>query len=161
MPLRTSRFSNLGPLLLGGVALWAGAALAQPAARPPEAGVAAASDAAQAAPPVPSAMTGRLMYELLVSEMSFDQGDERDAVRIMLAAARRTNDAGLYQRATKMAIQSRNGPAALEATRAWRRAHPDSFEAGQYELQVLIALGRLAGTEALIQGLFLVRRCNT
>ena len=50
------------------------------------------------------------------------------------------------QRATEMAIQSRAGPAALETVRAWREAHPRSLEAIRYELQVLLALGRVADT---------------
>jgi tetratricopeptide (TPR) repeat protein len=52
----------------------------------------------------------------------------------------------VYQRATDMAIQSRAGPAALEAVRAWRQAFPQSLQATRYELQVLLALGRVSET---------------
>jgi hypothetical protein len=45
-----------------------------------------------------------------------------------------------------MAIQSRAGPAALEAVRAWRQAFPQSLQATRYELQVLLALGRVSET---------------
>ena len=97
--------------------------------------------------PAQSRMTARLMYELLVGEMLFLQGDAQNGAAFVQNAARRTGDEDLFKRAAQMAIQSRSGPAALETTRAWRQAFPNSSEAGQYELQVLIVLGRVAETE--------------
>lgn len=102
-------------------------------------------------PPAQSALTAPLMYELLVSEMLFGDGDAPDSVSLMLNAARRTSDEALYKRATEMAIQSRSGPAAIETTRAWRQAFPKSAQAAQYELQVLIVLGRVAETREPLQ----------
>ena len=92
--------------------------------------------------------TARLMYELLLAEFSFQDGDPQSGYRFMLDAARRTGDEALFRRATDMAIQSRSGPGALEVARAWREAHPDSVDANRYELQVLLALNRVAETEA-------------
>ncbi|QTD46632.1 tetratricopeptide repeat protein [Ottowia testudinis] len=92
-------------------------------------------------------MTARLMYELLVGELLFREGDAQKGTAYVLDAARRLGDESLFKRATEMAIQSRSGPTALEATRAWRQALPSSSEAGQYELQVLIVLGRIGETE--------------
>ena len=126
-------------------------------APPPALAAAAPASATQAAPeptpPPQSALTGRLMYELLVGEISFDLGDAQQGAAYLLDAARRTGDEALYKRATEMAIQSRAGPAALEAVRAWRQTHPDSLEAIRYELQVLLALGRVADTAAPMQAL--------
>ncbi|MDO5623573.1 MAG: tetratricopeptide repeat protein [Pseudomonadota bacterium] len=126
---------------------------ASPATAPevaaPESTAPAVTQAAEpAAPPLPSGMTGRLMYELLVAELLLQEGDGATATRLMLDAARRTDDEAVYQRAVEAAIQSRSGPAALEATRAWRQAFPASPEASQYELQVHIVLGRVAEAEA-------------
>ncbi|MDR2155552.1 MAG: tetratricopeptide repeat protein [Burkholderiaceae bacterium] len=100
-----------------------------------------------------SALTGPLLYELLVSEITFRQGDAQAGVSYMLEAARRTGDESLYKRATEMAISSRSGPAALETARAWRRAFPQSIRAARFELQVLIVLGRVAETEDLVRKL--------
>jgi len=126
-------------------------------APPPALAAAAPASATQAAPeptpPPQSALTGRLMYELLVGEISFDLGDAQQGAAYLLDAARRTGDEALYKRATEMAIQSRAGPAALEAVRAWRQAHPDSLEAIRFELQVLLALGRVSDTAAPMQAL--------
>lgn len=128
--------------LLGGAVLacaaWAAAAQA-PAA--PQAG------AAQAGVPETSRLNARLLYELLLAELLAREGEAQQGAAYMLNAARRTGDEALFKRATELAIQSRAGPAALEATRAWRQAFPDSAQAGQYELQVLIVLGRVAETE--------------
>ena len=140
------------------LAVWAlasvgGAALSQTPPAPPQAPASAPADAASSSskPPAQSAMTARLMYELLLSEMSFQRGDAQSAVSLMLDAARRTGDEALYKRAAELAIQSRSGPAALEATRAWRQAYPKSVAAGQYELQVLIVMGRVADTEDAVR----------
>lgn len=116
---------------------------AAPASAPPQA---EATPKAVAGAPVQSGLTARLMYELLVGEMSFDLGDPQQGTAYLLDAARRADDETVYQRATDMAIQSRAGPAALEAVRAWRQAFPQSLQATRYELQVLLALGRVSET---------------
>jgi len=134
--------------VLGGWALALAAPLAlgqTPPASPPGA---AAAPASAASAPTSSRMTARLLYELMIGEMLFRQGDAQNGASYVLSAARRTGDEQLFKRAAQMAIQSRSGPAALETVRAWREAHPPSVEAGQYELQVLIVLGRVSETEA-------------
>ncbi len=138
----------------GGLAL-AFAATATLAQAPAAAPQAAASDAVASAEasPAQSGLSARLMYELLISEMLFRQGDAHNSTGYMLNAARRTGDESLFKRATEMAIQSRSGPAALDATRAWRQAQPGSTEASRYELQVLIVLGRIAETEGPLRDL--------
>ncbi|MEZ5608059.1 MAG: tetratricopeptide repeat protein [Burkholderiaceae bacterium] len=122
-----------------------------PGSTPPQA--AAVPEATPARAPAQSALTARLMYELLVGEISFDLGDPQQGAAYLLDAARRANDEAVYQRATEMAIQSRAGPAALEAVRAWRQAFPQSLQAIRYELQVLLALGRVSETAAPVKAL--------
>ena len=109
---------------LGGLALACGAAaaLAQTVQTP----AASAPAAAASAPAAPSRMTARLMYELLIGELLFRGGDAPKGTAYVLNAARRVGDESLFKRATEMAIQSRSGPAALEASRAWRQAAPNS-----------------------------------
>jgi Flp pilus assembly protein TadD len=127
---------------------------AQPAASQP---APAASDAGQARapkrklPPPQSALTAPLMYQLLLGEFTFRQStleSTQSGFEVMLDAARRTGDPQLFKRATEMALQARSGPNALQAARAWRTALPQSPDASRYELQVLIALGRIQETAA-------------
>ena len=141
-------FFRVFPLLT----LVSGLAVAQaPEPAQPASAAAPAAGASAAAPektPRPSALTARLLYELLVGELSFQEGEANQGIELMLDAARRTNDSALYKRAVEMAIQSRSGSMAMDAVRAWRRADPQSPDANRLELQVLVALGRIAESEA-------------
>ena len=137
--------------VLAGMALvmTACAALAQAPAAP-------ASAAQVATPPAQSAQSAldaRLLYQLLLGEIVFGQGDTQAGAGYILDAARRTGDEALFKRAAEMAIIARSGPAALDATHAWRQAQPDSVEAARFELQVLVALGRVGETEAPLREL--------
>lgn len=93
--------------------------------------------------PPQSGMDAQLLYELLIAEMSFNSVDEQGAASYMLGIARSHDNEELYQRATEMALQSQDGTLALEAARGWHEAYPDSSQASQYELQILLALGRV------------------
>ena len=102
------------------------------------------------APVQVSTLDAQLFYQLLVGELSTVEGEPAAGFALMLDAARKTNDAQLYQRATEIALQSRSGDAALQAVRAWRQAQPDSREAIRYQLQILIVLNRpVEASEAL------------
>lgn len=93
-----------------------------------------------------SALTAELFFDVLVGELSARSGDTADAAALMLDAARRTRDARLYQRTVELALQTRSGDIALAAARAWKEAQPESRDARRLELQILIALNRLAET---------------
>jgi len=112
--------------ILGGVvvACAAVAALAQT----PSAPQAGASQTIEAGAPEPSRLNARLLYELLLAELLAREGQAQQGAAYMLSAARRVGDEALFKRAR-------------------RHAFPQSAQAGQYELQVLIVLGRVAETE--------------
>jgi tetratricopeptide (TPR) repeat protein len=93
-----------------------------------------------------SSLDGELFYELLLGEIKAGEGDLSNGFALILDAARKTNDAQLYQRAADIALQSRSGESALQATQAWRRAQPESREANRYLLQILVALNRIGET---------------
>ncbi len=97
--------------------------------------------------PVNSNLDGELFYQLLVSEMTAQSGDNGSAYAFMLDAARKANSARLYERAVELALQGRSGESALEAAQAWARAFPSSREANRYQLQILLGLNRLAETQ--------------
>ena len=108
--------------------------------------LAAAEAPVAPAPPEVSALDGELFYQLLLGEMTTQDNEPAAGYALILDAARKTNDAQLYQRATDIALQSRSGDSALQAARAWRLAQPAAREPNRYELQILIALNRISDT---------------
>ncbi len=100
-----------------------------------------------------SALDAQLFYQLLIGELSAIAGEPAPAVSLILDAAEKTNDPQLYQRATELALQSRSGEAALQAARAWKKAHPTSIEASRYMLQILLALNRVTETAEPLKAL--------
>ena len=131
--------------------LWLAVPLAMAQAAPPGAvpaagpsGLAEAKAAQESAPH--SALDSALFYQLLVGEITTQDGEPAAGFALMLDAARKTNDSRLYQRATDIALQARSGDAALQAASAWKQSFPASREANRYVLQILIALNRIADT---------------
>lgn len=100
-----------------------------------------------------SELDASLLYELMLAELLFNEGDSQQAITYMLDAAQRVGDEALFERATEMAIQSRSGNAALVATQMWHENFPDSLHASRYELQVLMALGKTEETGPAVQNL--------
>jgi tetratricopeptide (TPR) repeat protein len=93
-----------------------------------------------------SGLDGELFYQLLVSEMSAQSGDNGSAYGLMLNAARKVNSSRLYERAVEIALRARSGEAALDAAQTWARAFPSSVEANRFQLQILLGLNKI--TEA-------------
>lgn len=103
--------------------------------------------AAASSPPPPvqsSALDAPLFYQLLIAELELQRGQPGVAFQVLLDAARRTADEALFRRVVNVALQARAGNEALQATRAWRQALPESSEALQTQLQLMAALGQLA-----------------
>ncbi len=96
--------------------------------------------------PTVSGLNAELFYQLLIGEISVRGDQPGEGFSLMLDAARKTNEAKLYERAVEIAIQARSGDSALQAARAWRSAQPNSREANRSYLQILVALNRIADT---------------
>ena len=96
--------------------------------------------------PDQSALDATLFLQLLLGELSVQGGVPGEAYSLILDAARKVNDARLYERAVNVALQARSGEPALQAARAWAKAFPKSKEANRYVLQILIGLNRLGET---------------
>ena len=138
-----ARMKQLSRLALG--VLWlATLPLHAQTPTPEPSGLAQAKAAQEAAPS--SALDSALFYQLLIGEITTQDGEPAAGFALMLDAARKTRDPQLYQRATEIALQSRSGDAALQSAKAWTEAIPDSREASRFVLQILIALGRIAET---------------
>ena len=131
MPARSVRFKATPALALAGVCL-----LFAPGARAQEESVAV----------VNSNLTAPLFYQLLIGEIELREGAAGTAYEVLLDAARKTREEQLFRRATDIALQARAGDQALAAVQAWRAALPASLEALRYQVQLLVALNRVAET---------------
>jgi tetratricopeptide (TPR) repeat protein len=89
-------------------------------------------------------LDAQTFYQVLLGELNAQSSDPGTGFAFILDAARRTNDAKLYQRAVSIAFAGRSGDGALQAARAWQQAQPQSREANRNALQILIALNRPA-----------------
>ncbi len=109
--------------------------------------------AAPSAPKTPerSALDAQLMYQLLISELSFQNTDYGSAYGLMLHAARESGDAQLYERAIEMALTARDANAAMGAAKAWQQAQPQSPDPDRHLLQLAIGLNRLPDSLAVLQ----------
>jgi tetratricopeptide (TPR) repeat protein len=107
--------------------------------------------AAAAKAPERSALNASIFYQVMLAELSFNNGDIRAAYSLMLYAARESNEAQLFQRAVDMALSGRDANAAVGAAKAWQQALPQSQEADRYLLQLLIGLNRLPETLVPLQ----------
>ena len=90
-----------------------------------------------------SAMTGELLYEILLGEMNLRQGEPAAGFSLLLDAARKSNDVQLYDRAVEIALQARSGDGALMAARTWSQAWPQDRKANFQVLQILLALNQV------------------
>lgn len=122
-------------------------------AAPPSAGAQPVTPArrvppATPAPPVDnSRLDAPLFYQLLLAEMQLRNGDPATGFQLLLDAARRSRDEAVFRRATEIALQARAGDQALAAVLAWREALPASADALRYQVQMLVALNRVAEAE--------------
>jgi tetratricopeptide (TPR) repeat protein len=139
-PKRSHSLTALGQALaLAGLLL--GSPMAVLAAEPAPAAVAPAS--AETTPPVQnSRMDGPLFYQVLVSEVQARSGNVGTAYQIYLELARKHKSPELFKRAVEIALQARAGEEALTAAKAWRQATPQSREAAEFNVQILLAMGR-------------------
>ncbi|MFP5467634.1 MAG: tetratricopeptide repeat protein [Gammaproteobacteria bacterium] len=100
-----------------------------------------------------SRLDAPLFYQLLLGELNARGGDPGTAYSLILDAARRERDAGLYRRAVEIALQGRSGDSALLAARAWAKAMPESGDADRFVLQIQLALNRPAETAATLRAI--------
>ena len=93
---------------------------------------------------VNSAITGELLYEILLGELNLRLGEPAAGFSLLLDAARKSNDAQLYDRAVDIALKARSGDGALMAARAWAQAWPQDRKANSQVFQILVALNQVS-----------------
>jgi tetratricopeptide (TPR) repeat protein len=111
----------------------------------------------EAAPADPEAglpkveLTGKLLYQLTSAEFEFRSGNYQGPYLTILSLAQQTRDPRLAQRAAEMAITAKQADDALAALRLWRQLAPNSDEAAQYYLGLIILTERFAEAEPILQ----------
>ena len=123
---------------------------------------------AQAAKPQPAPQSARTspLEGTLAGEFALQAGNLDEATRWYLQAAQATDDAGLAERATRIALLANDDARAAEALELWRKRAPESLamraaeatlslrrndaRAARRELQALLAAGDEGWRHALI-----------
>jgi tetratricopeptide (TPR) repeat protein len=102
------------------------------------------ADGVKKAPTAPKGMDTEFVYKFLVGEIAGQRGDLGLASAILLDLASTSRDASLAERATRAAIYGNRVQVALRASTLWAELDPDSSEARQTVVQLLMASGRIA-----------------
>lgn len=110
-----------------------------------------AEKAAQMARLPKVALTPTLLNQLLRAEFAFRQGDWQGPYLTMLALAQQTRDPRLARRAAEMALAARQQDDTLAAVREWRKLDPESDEATQYYLGMVILSDNIVDAEEIFR----------
>lgn len=94
------------------------------------------------------------LYDLLVAEIAGQQRDFDLAMDMYLKQARLTKDAGVAERATRVAQYLRNVEAISEAATLWRQAAPENPEPYQISASILLHQKQYAQALPLIERAF-------
>ena len=84
-----------------------------------------------------------MLFDFLLAETAAQRGDQEIAVRTYLKLARTTRDPRVAQRATEIALQSRQAAPALGAAQIWVDVSPESATARQTLAALLVSADRL------------------
>jgi Flp pilus assembly protein TadD len=76
-------------------------------------------------------LTGQILYQMMLAEISGARGYGRQATQSYLDLARRTRDARIARRAAEMAVISRQAELLTEAAQVWLDLEPTSVQAQQ------------------------------
>lgn len=96
-------------------------------------------------------LTSALLNQLLRAEFGFRNGDWQGPYLTMLSLAQQTRDPRLARRAAEMALAARQPEDTLAAVRQWRQLDPESDEANQYYLGMVILSDNIADAEAIFR----------
>lgn len=93
------------------------------------------------------------MYEILAAELAGRRGMLGVASENYLSASKKTNDVRVAERATKLAIFSRNWEQAQQASERWSELEPENLEARQILAQIYLNQGDVSGATGALKGL--------
>jgi tetratricopeptide (TPR) repeat protein len=92
-------------------------------------------------------LTSSLLNQLLKAEFAFRKGDWQGPYLTMLSLAQQTRDPRLARRAAEMAVAARQADDTLAAVRLWRELDPESDEATQYFVGMVVTTDNNADVE--------------
>ncbi|MDD4887829.1 MAG: tetratricopeptide repeat protein [Thiomonas sp.] len=99
----------------------------------------------------PSAQdTARQVFAVLAGEIAANTGHPGVAYTELLKAATELDAEPLFRRAAEIALRAGAPDKALAAAQAWRKAMPDSREAGAWVVQLQLMMGRTSEAGATI-----------
>jgi tetratricopeptide (TPR) repeat protein len=96
-------------------------------------------------------MTPQMMYQLMNAELAFKKGDWQGPYLTLMSLAQQTKDPRLAKRATEMALAAKQSDDALAAVKLWRQLAPNSDEANQYYLGLVIVSDNLLEAESALK----------
>ncbi len=99
-------------------------------------------------------LTGKIVYQLLLAEIAAQRGRLNVAMATYFDVAKSTKDPRIAQRATEIAIYARQPREALEAAKLWSEIDPQSQQARQIIVSVLMNEGKLDQAKPYVQKMF-------
>jgi len=96
-------------------------------------------------------LTSTLLNQLLRAEFAFRNGDWQGPYLTLMSLAQQTGDPRLARRAAEMALAARQPDDTLAAVRQWRQLDPESDEATQYYLGMVILSDNIADAEEIFR----------
>ena len=88
-------------------------------------------------------LTGQVIYQLLIAEIAAHRGNMPVAAAAYMDLARATRDPRIAKRAAEMALYARQPDNAMELARLWTEIEPESVQAKQTLVGLLLAAKRL------------------
>jgi tetratricopeptide (TPR) repeat protein len=103
-------------------------------------------------PSLPSVqLTGELLYQILSSELAYKRGDWQSAYMTFMSVAQKTRDPRFAKRAVEIALKEEQLDQALTAIRLWHELAPNSEEATQYYLNLIVMNGDLVIAQPILE----------
>ena len=99
-------------------------------------------------------LTSKIIYQLLLAEIAVQRGRLNVAMATYLDVAKSTKDPRVAQRATEIAIYARQSREALEAAKLWSEIDPQSQQARQIIVSLLMGEGKLDQAKPYVQKMF-------
>lgn len=98
-------------------------------------------------------LTADFVYKYLVGEVAGQRGELGIASSLFLDLAKSSRDARLAERSAKAAIFGNNPVVAVQAVSLWSELDPESVDAQQTTVQMLVSTGRLAEAKPYLEKL--------
>ncbi|MEW7849956.1 tetratricopeptide repeat protein [Massilia aurea] len=96
-------------------------------------------------------MTPIMLDQLLKAEFAFRNGDWQGPYLTVLSLAQQTRDPRLARRAAEMAVAAKQADDTLAAVRLWYRLDPESDEATQYFVGMVVTSEKIAELEPVFE----------